>query len=243
MAAQKTQRAGRVADAFDTLAALCEKAEAAKDAPKPVQDFTKAVGKLTAYVDGMNGSAAAVVEALMAAGEDIPNRWQQALSELRVISSALVTKGEDVDREEGDRKAKALRSMVDAELLEDDDVDPAKELVERWSKSAPSKGGRTSSGSSTSKDIAPLGFTVQVACQKTGCEWSARTSQDNLNSIRRQAQVHSDKVHGQPMVNGEPLHQGITEALCSVGMSGRFERKDAVAAEGGSFTVTRVAAS
>lgn len=241
-AKQKTQRAGRVQDAFTTLETLCGMAEAAKDAPKPVADFTKAIGKLTQYVDGMNGSAAAVVEALVE--KELAQRWQVVLADLREISTTLVSTGEVIDREEGDRKAKALASMVDAELLDDDDVEPAKVLVDRWRKSAPGKStGSKSAESSTSKDIAPLGFTVQVACQKQGCGWSARTSQDNLNSIRRQAQVHSDKVHGQPMVNGEPLHAGITEALCTVGMSGRYEVKSADAAEGGNFTVTRVVSS
>lgn len=234
----RATRAARVQEAFDTLDALCVASEAAKDAPKPVQDFTNAIGKLIGYVENMNGSASDVVAALLDAGEDLPTRWQDTYSALQVIRGALSIKGEDVNRSAGDIKAKALRSMIEAEMLDETDVEPAQVLVERWAKSAPKKSGGSSGGSSTTP-VAPLGFKVTVSCQKQGCAWHANTEQDNLNSIRRQAQVHSDKQHGQPMVSGQPLHAGITEALCTVGMKGKYETKAANAAEGGGFTVTR----
>lgn len=234
---KKTTRAPKVAEAFDVLTKLVEAQEASKGQAKPVSDFVSLLTNLTTKTEKADdASKMALVEALPA---DALGFATDTLDRVSLLASFLAGSAEDVDREAGDLKVSALRAMIAADILEDDDVEPAQALITRWEASAPTKSRRSGSGSA--KEIPALGFTVKVSCQHEGCAWGASTNQDNLNSVRWQASKHV-KSHGRDLTKGNPSFIGLTEALAKVGMTTKgIDAGEASAAEGGGFTVTRAA--
>lgn len=237
MASKTESREDRVADYVRRLTDFTVSAEAVKDAPKPVADFTKAIGKLTGYVDSMNGDASAVVEALVLKGH--AEVWQDTLDNLRLIASTLTGgASEGPDRSEGDALAKKLSALVEADLVEEDDASTFTSLVTRWQASAPKGSKSSGSKSGTRTAVKQLGFTVHVKCDK--CEWSTSSTADNLNSVRDLAlNKHARKVHGFDGSDGTRA-AGLTEALAAVGMtSSKFEVGSSTQTQGGGFLVTR----
>lgn len=223
----------RIDLSFATLEDMVTKAEASKEENQSVREFAAKVNGLVKYVDNLNGSAGQIVEAL----GDHAQSWSDVIDNLRTIG-AQVSKSSGLDRSAGDESVNALKVLSGAPLFAFDDTPELKakadDLIARWATSAPTKSTR---GDGSGTPVPELGFTVAVSCQVQGCGHRATTSKDNLNSIRRQAQVHARDTHKVLAVDrGSEFHRGITEALKLV-MEGNGN-----AAEGGNFMVARVTA-
>ena len=234
---KKTTGNPMVDEALDALTGLVDVAEAQKDQGKPVAEFTR---KARSLVDAFSGN----VDLLPGlAGEGALAYATDSIDRLVLLVDALAPSSEEVDRAEGDAKANALRMLVSANMVTDAEVRSSIEsLVGRWDAS---KGKRASAsgGSGSSSARGPLGFTVTLKCEHAGCAWTNSTGADNLNSLRRQAQIHEKDTHTNPeFVQGNARYVGLTDALASVGMyaKGR-DIGSAKTAQGGGYLVTRSA--
>lgn len=225
----------RMADAFASLEAQVTKAEEEKGKAKPVSDFARVIGGVLGKVSTFDEEANSAIAAAL--GTDGIGLLVTSVDSLRALATALGGKGEDADREAGDMSANSIRALVTAHLLDPAQEETATALLARWDATKPGKARKSGGSSSTdTKRVTPLGFSVRITCQEVGCDWSASCSKDDLNSIRRQGQVHArDKHQNVDITRGHESHKMLTEAL------GKVMHDGSASQDGGKFIVSKVA--
>lgn len=132
--------------------------------------------------------------AIFAAGVR-PNAIVESERALSTLADELKPATGSDDRSEGNKLAAWLIASIEAALIDGDDREKAEAAVEAWTATAPkTRQTRSDSAAGTSTAFAPLGFTVEVACDR--CAFKASTTRDNVNSIRDQVKRHEVDKHG-----------------------------------------------
>lgn len=147
--------------------------------------------------------------------------------------NALNVSADGYDKSAADAAARRVEGILMADLVEDPfSVTDVQALLNEYrSVTASSKPRGSRSGSSSVPD---LGFTVKVKDEKTG-DIVGSTTKDNLNSLRDQVRKHHEKSHGSKPSKGEPVWQGVTDALEAV------MHKGTQSAQGGGYLVDKAA--
>lgn len=148
----------------------------------------------------------------------------------------LNSEADGFDRESGNTLARKARGVVEADLADEEFGEGASEwitaLVDRWN--TLTKSTKTGARRSGESQVPDLGFTVKVKDESTG-QTVASTTKKNLNSLRDQLRKHHEKEHGSKPSKGEPIWQGITDALKAVMENG------SQSAQGGGYIVDKAA--
>lgn len=230
----------RMSTMLESFGALVESAELAQAKAKddPVVEFVKAISRPVSVAGSLSPESA---EAIMSAlGADGAQTWQSTLeglqSLLSVLGSVTLT---DASRVEGGKLAAQFKMLLETPLLEDapEQAQMARDLVERWSKSAPKGSGSSATrGTGAQSTKAALGFVTRWSCAVPGCGWTGQSNKDNLNSHRNECIKHAREKHQRILASGQGeagvAHKALTDAFKAV----MAEGKDSVA--GDTFTIT-----
>lgn len=218
----------RVNGWLDSLSTLVDKAKEQQEAAGPLASFITAVQRFSKSLPANESEEAYnLADAL---GDSLTPITDSVMALTNFADAMAKLTGQD--RSEGDQMAKSLSMAVESSLLEGEARERAEGLLAAWKDTAPKGRSTGGGGSSTSPAGKALPFPVKVTCEADN--WSARQT-GNVNSLRWAAIQHHEKAHGNRPAKGDPIHQGITEAILSV-----VDEKSQ-SAQGGGYIVDRTA--